>query len=53
MSAQAARYRSYGNPVQVRKAAGRLCPSLKDRGRKHTLACRQVAMALATLKQGN
>jgi len=25
----------------------------KSRGRKQTLACRQVAMALANLKQGN
>jgi len=30
------------------EAAGRLCPAVMDRGRKHTSACRQAALARAT-----
>jgi len=44
---------SYGNPVLEWRRPGGSVLALKDRGRKHTLACRHIAMALATLKQSN
>jgi len=47
------RRRSYGDPVLERWRPGGSVLAITDRGRKHTLACRQVAMALANRKQGN
>jgi len=53
VSAQADPSRSYGDPVLERWRPGGSVLAVTDRGRKHTLACRQVAMALANRKQGN
>jgi len=44
---------SYGDPVLEWRRPGGSAIAVMGRGRKHTLACRQVARALATLKQGS